>query len=332
MDHALTINERHRRILFFALAAVGLALLLLFAFPQKAYAFDIFDIEGSIKDEWLKPAINGCFNGYHSIVNAISSDNLITGSFENLFGEVGASNVYNIISGVHKNVLVPIGESILALVMLVQVVKISQRIDANGTLPAVKEIVFLGVFYVLFHWLIVNSLGLCEAAFNVAGSIINGFSAGEFNITSDTADYVGDTSLFSIGDLIMVLLSSILVWIMGIISSVVVYFVSGARALQIYCYAVFSPIPFSLLGFEETRSFGLNFCRNFIAVCLAGAIIVFVLAIFPNIIASISLSDGVSAMTGGVVNISIIKTIAFCLLFILALVKSGAWAREIIGG
>ncbi len=36
-------------------------------------------------------------------------------------------------------------------VMLVQLVKISQRIGTPATLPAVKDIVFFAVTYVLFH-------------------------------------------------------------------------------------------------------------------------------------------------------------------------------------
>ena len=71
----------------------------------------------------------------------------------------------------HQTLLIPLAESILALIMLVQLVKISQRIDSTSTLPAVKDIVFLAVFYVIFHWLIVNSLDIVTAIYNIFNHI-----------------------------------------------------------------------------------------------------------------------------------------------------------------
>lgn len=313
-------------------AATVSSFLLVMLVPVPAHASILGDFLGI--DDWLKnlfkDGANACFEGYFGMIQMCTTDNLITGSFDALFG---SSQPYQIIEGVHQSVLIPLGESILALVMLVQVVKISQRIDANGTMPAVKEIVFLAVFYVIFHWLIVNSLDLCAAVFDTANNVTKAFGdPGAFNLgqAPTVSDDVVEQA--TVTDMLMMLISAALTWLAGLIAVIVTWVVAGARALQLYAFAVFSPIPFALLGFEETRSFGVSFCKNFIAVALAGAIIVFLLMIFPGIIASVVATDGVSASTGGIVNIGVIKTIAFSFLLVLGLVKSGAWAREIMGG
>lgn len=310
------------------LAAITLCLMLLI--PTPAYAFNIFDIEGSVK-EWLADIINNFMSDYMDNVNALSTDNLLTGDFENLFGSSpGAASVWSIISTIHQTVLIPLGESILALVMLVQVVKISQKIDAQATLPTVKEIIFLAVFYVIFHWLIVHSLELCSAVFAEAGRITAAISGGSGQVSGNFT-LIDDPGAFSIGQLITLLISTAFVQLIGVLACVVAYVMAAARALQVYAMAVFSPIPFALLGFEETRSMGIGFCKNFIAVCLAGAIMVFLLTIFPGLVSSLviqGLGDVSAVSAAG----NLAKIIGIPLLLILGLIKSGSWARDILGG
>lgn len=55
----------------------------------------------------------------------------------------------------------------------------------------------------------------------------------------------------------MLLIISVIILIGGLVAwaaSLVVVVMVFARAVQLYLYAAFSPIPFSLLGFDETRN------------------------------------------------------------------------------
>ena len=60
--------------------------------------------------------------------------------------------------------------------MLIQLIKISQRIDGSATLPAIKDIVFLIVYATIFIWLIKNSVDICAAAYDTFNDIVNGIS------------------------------------------------------------------------------------------------------------------------------------------------------------
>lgn len=64
------------------------------------------------------------FNVYNYIVNQIGNVSFITGSLSTIFGGEG---VWNVVTTVHQTLVIPLGESILALFMLVQLVKMSQR-------------------------------------------------------------------------------------------------------------------------------------------------------------------------------------------------------------
>lgn len=148
----------------------------------------------------------------------------------------------------------------------------------------------------------------------------------------ESAVTLGDTANVDVGFLVAMLLVTVLVLFATLFTAVVAYVVSAARAIQLYVMAVFSPIPIALLGFEETRSMGINFFKNFAAVCLAGSILVFLLAIFPVVYSAFVGSGGNLVDGDGIITGFLVKSIGIPILFIIAMVKSGAWARDILGG
>lgn len=297
------------------------------------------------------------FNVYNYIVNQIGNVSFITGSLSTIFGGEG---VWNVVTTVHQTLVIPLGESILALFMLVQLVKISQRIDATSTLPAVKDIVFLAVVYVLMHWLIVNSLDLAQAVYDIFNNIaanpdfVNKAVSDTTFIDSETAFAGVDFAKANIGSCFALVIVGLLSILTGIAALVVATVVALARALQIYVMVTFSPIPLAFLGFEETRQSGISFIRNFCAAGLAGAIIMFILTAYPYIssamltsitgvgggdagsniimgLASIINFTGGSSVGSLSVILGIITWASTSVLLILGLVKSGAWAKEILG-
>lgn len=297
------------------------------------------------------------FNVYNYIVNQIGNVSFITGSLSTIFGGEG---VWNVVTTVHQTLVIPLGESILALFMLVQLVKMSQRIDATSTLPAVKDIVFLAVVYVLMHWLIVNSLDLAQAVYDIFNNIaanpdfVNKAVSDTTFIDSETAFAGVDFAKANIGSCFALVIVGLLSILTGIAALVVATVVALARALQIYVMVTFSPIPLAFLGFEETRQSGISFIRNFCAAGLAGAIIMFILTAYPYI--SSAMLTSITGVGGGDVGSNIIMGLASIInftggssvgslsgilgiitwastsvLLILGLAKSGAWAKEILG-
>ena len=280
----------------------------------------------------LKSIAQALFNYYATLMGSVTSSTAISAPLEQLFG---GTDVWNMVRTLHQTLLIPLAESILALIMLVQLVKISQRIDSTSTLPAVKDIVFLAVFYVIFHWLIVNSLDIVTAIYNIFNHITASILPSDptymnsFDLSGVEAD--GDY----IGGFLMLVLFGLISVLVGAVAYIVALVVAFARALQIYVMAAFSPIPLSLLGFEETRSMGIGFLKNFAAVALAGTIMVFVMYSYPFLLSSVSGVDsgGLAAVATGTndgLN-SLLSVLAISIVYIFALAKSGACARELLG-
>lgn len=107
-----------------------------------------------------------------------------------------------------------------------------------------------------------------------------------------------------------------------------------------YVYAAFSPIPISLLGFEETKQIGIGYLKNFAAAALAGVVMVLILYLYPHLVTALAVSGGLGkaemlGLAQGVETFDsfgvIIKTIAVLITTMMGLVKSGSWAKEILG-
>ena len=324
-----------------------LALLVCATLPEVAQAAPLWDVIGNLED-WIKKQILGvasaCFGIYFEIIKQCINASYLTNSFNNLFG---AGNVYSTVQAIYSTGVQPVAQAILAFLMLVQLIKISQKIDATSTLPAVKDIVFLAVFFAIFTWLINNALPLMSNVYDIFNHIAKTDVLGNVGWGSTAVNSVdfsdAEVSNSSIGACVTLVIIALLCALIGLLAFVVVYVVSLARCIQLYVMAAFSPIPLALLGFDETRSAGVAFIKNFCAAALAGVIMVFLLVIFPSIVSAIAVSNTnlgselLSCTVGGAfVNgisavLAILKWLAVSVLLIVGLVKSGAWAKEIMG-
>ena len=340
-----------RRFLFgFTLLAVASLALLL---PQPVYAAPIWDVGTNLKNmvcEWLLDISCWFFNLYNDIAQQIGSSDLLSAPFNSLLGV----DTYELTKAIHQTAIVPIAESILALFMLVQLVKISQRVDATATLPAVKEIVFLAVIYVLIHWFIIHSLDIMQAIYKIAvkdiiPSIGDASSNKGFFDSILTTDGIPDDTWdkLTIGGCFLTLICSVLSLLGGLLAYMVAFIVAYARAWQIYVMAAFSSIPLALLGFDETRQMGIGFLKNFAAAVLAGAVMMFLLVIYPHVLGTMTTASGATGSaailflmsipasgTAGLATSSVLVLVEFLavtILLIIGLVKSGAWAKEILG-
>ena len=208
--------------------------------------------------------------------------------------------------------------------------------DGSQSMPAVKEVVFLLVFFAVFLFLIQHSFELVQAVYEVTrlaiSRITNLFGTGS---TLDLQQVSIVTEENDVPALVAMMLVAVVSWLVVIVAYIVALVVSWARAIQIYIYACFAPIPLSLLALDETRQLGIGFIRNFAAVCLAGIVILVILVSFPIVLAGL---NAVSAGTGTAIDSVVgglsyaLQYMAMCILLILSLIKSGTWARDVMGG
>ena len=154
------------------------------------------------------------------------------------------------------------------------------------------------------------------------------------NVTKD------DAADATFGGCFLLLIFGLISWAVGLVFYAVSMVVALGRSVQLYVYAAFSPIPISLLGFEETKQIGIGYLKNFAAAALAGVVMVLILYLYPHLVTALAVSGGLGkaemlGLAQGVETFDsfgvIIKTIAVLITTMMGLVKSGSWAKEILG-
>ena len=260
---------------------------------------------------------------------------VLSSGFEQMLGSAGTVTMYDLVRGVWEHAILPIGCGMLSFVFTVQLIKVSQRMDGNASMPGVKEVVFMLVFFAVFLFLIQHSFDLMAAVYEVVKLAIDRvvalFGTG---MPMDLSAVSITTTDDDVAALIAMLVVALVSWLVVIVAYVVALVVSWARAIQIYVMAAFSPIPLALTSLDETRQMGVGYLKNFVAVCLAGVIILVLLVSFPIVLGGLNAaSAGVPVVDSIVGGLSYaLQYLAMCVLLILSLVKSGSWARDIMGG
>lgn len=300
---------------------------------------DFLDIPNMIKT-WLLQIAATLFNTYFGVINQTLDAKFISGPFNELFG---TTEPYGVVKDFYQAGVIPVAHAILGLFMLMQLIKISQRIDATSTLPAVKDIVFLVVTYCILSYFIDNALDLVSAIYGIFNDLVgnvsdklqskNWYEPG-IKMTKD------DATDATFGGCFLLLIFGLISWAVGLVFYAVSMVVALGRSVQLYVYAAFSPIPISLLGFEETKQIGIGYLKNFAAAALAGVVMVLILYLYPHLVTALAVSGGLGkaemlGLAQGVETFDsfgvIIKTIAVLITTMMGLVKSGSWAKEILG-
>ena len=306
MRMPVTIKDRR-----FVLAFAGTFLILssLMLFPDFAFASIADDI-----NKWLCGVLRDCCNWIFAnqinMLKSIGYDGILAAGFDSMLGTAGNTTMYSLVHGVWQVAILPIGCGVLGFVFTIKLIQISQKMDGNASLPGVKEVVFLLVFFAVFLFLIQNSFIDLNAV-----SIV----------TTDD----------DVAALVAMLIVALISWVVVLVAYIVALVVSWARAIQLYLMAAFSPIPLALMGTEDTRQIGIGYVKNFVAVCLAGIIILVLLISFPIILGGLNAANpGTGTPIDGIANglTYALQYLAMCILLILSLVKSGSWARDIVGG
>lgn len=317
-----------------AFSAAALLCALLLACPSPAFA----DIAGDI-NAWLcgilHDTCNWIFSSQADMLKSIGAGGVLSSGFDQMLGHAGTVTMYDVVRGVWQHAILPIGCGMLSFVFTVQLVKVSQKMDGNASMPGLKEVVFMLVFFAVFLFLIQNSFDLMAAIYEVVklaiDRVVGLFGAG---MPLDLSAVSITTTDDDVAALIAMLVVALVSWLVVIVAYVVALVVSWARAIQIYVMAAFSPIPLALTSLDETRQMGVGYLKNFLAVCLAGIIILVLLVSFPIVLGGLNAaSAGVPVVDSIVGGLSYaLQYLAMCVLLILSLVKSGSWARDILGG
>lgn len=313
---------------------VAFALLTLFIAPDPAHADIIQDALDGLSNFFGEIFISGAvhiLNKSMDIIRNIGGDSLFTGSFDELLGTSDQNFAFYAVK-IADNTVRVCANTVLAIVIMVQLVKIASQIDrGGGTLPAVRDVFQLFVFMAIFIFLVNHAAELMQGVFDLVNAIslaINNFlgSKSSINELEFTADPGGDVAQ----GLTMVVMS-IVCFFVAMIAFMLAKVMLYARAITIYILTMFSPLAFAFLGLDVTKQWGIGFLKNFIAEALSGAVMLVIIWCFPILVSSFMPNGNVVSILDETIFL-VLNILACCLTLCFLLFRSGAIAQKILGG
>ena len=310
--------------LFAALAAFTLL-------PALALASPIDDFT-----EWLAGVVRdwivGLAANMNSVVGQMTASLDLDVPLQQLFGASGSTGAYDFAMNVMNGVVKPMAGTVLAFCLVVELMKVAEHADSSQTMPGVKQVATVVVFFVLFSLLIDHADAVCLLLYEI-GRIVLDYASSAGAVVGSLDVEALRSSLEALGANFWALGTALVDMGLAYAALTIAWV---ARAIQIYVYLMFAPVPIALLGASETRQMGVGYLRNFAAVCLASTVMMFVLFLFPLLFNSVMAqytSAWLDIAQGDIVVLgATVELIALCVVLIFALVKSGAFAREVLGG
>ena len=341
-------------VLFTFTCTMLLCGLITLIFPNSAHA-GVLDFIGDAWNDVVSKLFDAINNALFSpACNSVVKDMLVEISdaaktsdllkdFDNMLGSYqGKFSMSSLVTSVSNAAVKPVAATLLAMGMLLQLLKIAKKMDqGGGMMPSVREVFALFVWCAIMMYMVRHGVDIVKDFYTLVLDVIKKASstASGFGNTpaKDLTDWGTKDTLINFDnsgpvDGLLALVYCLIAWVLCMISIVISYAMMLGRAIEIYIMALFAPIPFACLGFDETRSWGWGYIRNFLALCLAGVVMVVVLYLFPFITVSILGDFGVKSLAVGKLGTTLIKLIASCLVLALTLTKSTTIARQVLGG
>ena len=348
-----------RATMAFALALGTMSLFMLLT-PHCAAAFGLDDLVnkvGEMLGTWvdsigqgimkflngtlIQPIANAMLKYTLGVIkDSVACSDLLC-DFNHLLGNTsGKLNLAALVTNVSDSAIKPVAATLLAMGMLLQLLKIAKKMDqGGGMMPSVREVVALFVWCAVMMYMVRNGVGLVKDLYTMVLEIIKtaSRSANSLGANAGTDWWSKDNLIVfpadgNIVESLVILLECAITYLTAEFTLIIAYAMMIGRAIEIYLTAMFAPIPFALMGFDETRSWGWGYLRQFLALCLAGVVMVVVLYMFPYMVVSLVGDIGTGLSGIGNVTHTLIKVAACCLVVAMTLTKSTQIARSIMGG
>lgn len=310
-------------------------LLCLLLIPQPAFAD--FPFQKEINDflsktlyAYLGDAAASFFNTSFWMLSRINSDNIISGSFDGLMG-TAAANVATMTRNIAESAVKPVANVIFAMMVLVKLLQIASQMDKQGgTMPAVREVFILFVYFAIGTMLINNAASYMQAIFEVGQQLIRNIND-QFQVGQEIVNpNIKFTNIVDFGTGAVILIFGVLVVIISVVAAVAVQFMGLMRAFEIYLLTMFAPLPFAFLFYDGTKQWGIGYLKNYASVCLSGAVLIVCTYLFPMVWISYLPQDGAQLQLKDLTWF--IPMVASVLLLIIVTLKSGSIASKILGG
>ena len=237
------------------------------------------------------------------------------------------TTLYNGIVNIMDNAVMPIASIILALFLVLELYKISVRTDGISNLGIeipMKTLIKFVICKEIMDKLKLILLAMNEVSSNLIVSMNNIFSS-SISANINNVDKITQTiEDMEFGAQLLTSVEITIIWLLIKFIGVMVTVIVTGRMIELYVLIAIAPIPTATIPNVENNIIAKNFLKNFMAVCLQGAIIYLVIAMFGIIVNGVGLN-----IEGADFTKSLFSILGYALVLVISLFNTGKWAKSI---
>lgn len=234
----------------------------------------------TISDNWIVNILENALTDWNGKLSEIWT--LLTQTPQNFKG----GDIWTVISGIHT-AMVGIGYGLLVLFFAMGVFQSAASFrDFQRPEFALRHF----IRFVLAKVAVGNCMEIMTAIFSVCGGVVATVMAGMGGSVSTAATLPSEivTAIEGLG-----LLESIPLWLVSLLGSLFITVMSFillltvyGRFFRLYLFTALAPLPLASFAGETTAASGKAFLKNYIGVCMEGAVIVLACLIYSAFLSS----------------------------------------------
>ena len=271
-------------------------------------------------EEWMRELLSGVI---HSNLDQMFTDEIA--------GQVGQtpqgwnSSIFSMIENLSDSVILPIAGIIITLVLCYELISM---ITEKNNMHDIDTWMFFKYFVKMWIavYLVSNTFTITMAVFDVGQHVVNSASglisgSTSIDITSALTDLDATLESMEIGELVVLVLETMLLSLGMKIMSVLITVILYGRMIEIYLYTSIAPIPFATMTNREWGQIGTNYFRGLFALAFQAFLMMVCVAIYSVLVAGIQYSDNLSS--------SLLGVMAYTVVLCFSLFKTGALSKSI---
>ena len=277
-------------------------------------------------EKWMRELLTGMVNS--NLTNMFTDVNEKTGEIAAQVGQTPQGwngNIFSMIHSLSNSVIIPIAGMIITFVLCYELISM---ITSSNNMHEVDTFMFFKYFFKMWVavFIVSHTFDLVMAIFDVGQHVVNG-AAGVIG-GSATIDISGLLSQMAtlmesmgIGELVLLVLETLLVSFGMKIISIVIVVVLYGRMIEIYLYSSVAAIPFATMSNREWGQIGNNYLRGLFALAFQGFFMMICVAIYAVLVANMEISTNIHSAIFGIA--------AYTIMLCFALLKTGSLSKSI---
>ena len=265
---------------------------------------------------------------FKSVSDLSQGNGLVSGITSMLSPENFISTVYTLVINLQEYGVMPIANVILGLSILLSIYEITVRTDLGQGMAGV-EVPFKVMFKAAICKIALENTNLIlNALYSIAEEVSKGISNVSetmgINIDMESIRKVIDEAGYGtqLMNCIIVIIMLLCVVVVNVMITVIIY----ARMVELYIHIAIAPILIATLANGELKTMGVNFLKNFFAVCIQGAFIILSIVIVGAFMGSMTKN-----IDSSFIGLLEFMGLLLCnnILLLMAIFQTGKWSKSI---